>query len=150
MMNTPSPIEHWVIRHGPDPALWPRWTRWRYRRLIRQRPDLANELDRLVQEEIKLHQAFLPDRVPADLAWLASIPQHHAQAMPAAEPWFKPGLRLLPTHYAAGAISATASLVLGIYLGLISSGPARPHVEADPFLSYDESLTVELLKEGGA
>jgi hypothetical protein len=149
-MNTPSPIEHWVIRHGPDPALWPRVTRWRYRRLIRQRPYLANELDRLVQEEIELHQAVLPDRLSPDLAWLASIPQHHAQAMPAADPWFKLGLRLLPTHYAAGAISAAASLVLGFYLGMISTGPARPHVDADPFLSYYELLTVELLKEGDA
>ncbi|MGA9470204.1 MAG: hypothetical protein WBV19_06995 [Candidatus Macondimonas sp.] len=149
-MNTPSPIEHWLIRHGPDPALWPRWTRWRYRRLIRQRPYLANELDRLTQEEIELHRAFLPDRVSADLAWLASIPQHHAQAMPDAEPWFKLGFRLLPTHYAAGAISAAASLVLGFYLGLISSGPVQSHVDAEPLLSYDELLTVELLKEGGA
>ena len=88
--------------------------------------------------------------MPADLTWLASIPQRHAQAAPDADSWIRRGFRSLPARYASGAITAAASLVLGFYLGLSSGGPGRPHIDADPFLSPDELLAIELLKEGGA
>ena len=149
-MNTSSPIERWVIRYGADSAHWPLWTRWRYRRLIRHRPELENELSRLIREEAALRRALLAGPMPADLAWLASIPERHAQDAPDADGRILRGYRFIPPRYAAGAITAAASLVLGIYLGLSGVGAGRPHVDADPFLSPDELLTIELLKEGGA
>lgn len=146
-MNTSSPIERWVIRYGADSAHWPLWTRWRYRRLIRHRPELANELSRLIREEAALRRALFAGPMPADLAWLASIPERHAQDAPDADWRIR---RFLPPRYAAGAITAAVSLVLGIYLGLSGVGAGRSQVDADPFLSPDELLTIELLKEGGA
>lgn len=146
-MNTSSPIERWVIRYGADSAHWPLWTRWRYRRLIRYRPELENELSRLIREEAALRRALLAGPMPADLAWLASIPERHAQDAPDVDGRIR---CFLPPRYAAGAITAAASLVLGIYLGLSGVGAGRSKVDADPFLSPDELLTIELLKEGGA
>lgn len=147
-MNTPSPIERWVIRYGADSAQWPLWTRWRYRRLVRHRPELENELIGLIREEAALRRALHADRLPADLAWLAAIPQGHAQTARGAEPAIGRVSRVLSMRYAAGAMAAAVSLVLGFYLGLGGVGPGQPHVDADPFLSPDELLTIELLKGG--
>lgn len=150
-MNIPSPMEQWVIRYGPDPVYWPRWTRWRYRRFVARRPELADLLNQLATEDNELRRALLPDSLPPDdRSWLALIPERHGQATAGTERGIVPSVRLLPLHYAIG---ATASLMLGFYLGFISNGSAGPtHLQAASGLlsPIDESLIIEVLKEGGA